>query len=62
VEQVTGFWQGRRGLVTGATGMGGSWLVKDLLQGGAVGERPESPKENARTPLDSTARGPTPGE
>jgi CDP-glucose 4,6-dehydratase len=30
-----GFWQGRRVLVTGATGVVGSWLVKDLLAAGA---------------------------
>ena len=30
-----GFWQGRRVLVTGATGVIGSWLVKDLLASGA---------------------------
>lgn len=29
------FWHGRRALVTGATGMVGSWLVKDLLALGA---------------------------
>ncbi|HEU4597923.1 MAG TPA: GDP-mannose 4,6-dehydratase, partial [Pyrinomonadaceae bacterium] len=29
------FWQGRRVLVTGATGVVGSWLVKDLLAAGA---------------------------
>ena len=29
------FWTDRRALVTGATGMVGSWLVKDLLQAGA---------------------------
>lgn len=29
------FWSGRRVLVTGATGMVGSWLVKDLLAAGA---------------------------
>lgn len=29
------FWQGRRTLVTGATGIVGSWLVKDLLSQGA---------------------------
>jgi CDP-glucose 4,6-dehydratase len=29
------FWQGRRVLVTGATGVVGSWLVKDLLAEGA---------------------------
>ncbi len=28
---VEGFWYGRRVLVTGATGLVGSWLVKDLL-------------------------------
>ena len=30
-----GFWEGRRTLVTGATGLVGSWLVKDLLAAGA---------------------------
>lgn len=29
------FWQGRRVLVTGATGVVGSWLVKDLIAAGA---------------------------
>jgi CDP-glucose 4,6-dehydratase len=32
---VTGFWQGRRVFVTGATGMSGSWVVKELLARGA---------------------------
>jgi CDP-glucose 4,6-dehydratase len=32
---VTGSWTGRRVLVTGATGMIGSWLVKELLAAGA---------------------------
>lgn len=29
------FWDGRRVLVTGATGLVGSWLIKDLLKAGA---------------------------
>ena len=34
-QRATSFWQGRRVLVTGATGVIGSWLVKDLLAAGA---------------------------
>lgn len=34
-QQAPFVWRGRRVLVTGATGMVGSWLVKDLLAGGA---------------------------
>lgn len=34
-REARGFWNGRRALVTGATGMVGSWLVKDLLARGA---------------------------
>lgn len=33
--RVDHFWEGRRALVTGATGMVGSWLVKDLIELGA---------------------------
>jgi CDP-glucose 4,6-dehydratase len=33
-QTAAGFWPGRRALVTGATGMVGSWLVKDLLAAG----------------------------
>ena len=29
------FWEGRSVLVTGATGVVGSWLIKDLLKAGA---------------------------
>lgn len=32
---ANGFWSGRRVFVTGATGMVGAWLVKDLLAAGA---------------------------
>src|SRR5205085_8742435 len=32
---TSGFWQGRRTFVTGATGLIGSWLVKSLLGAGA---------------------------
>jgi CDP-glucose 4,6-dehydratase len=35
VDRVTNAWRGRRVLVTGATGMVGSWLIKDLLARGA---------------------------
>lgn len=35
VDAMTDGWSGRRVLVTGATGMVGSWLVKDLLDRGA---------------------------
>ena len=34
-QEASSFWKGRRGFVTGATGMVGSWLVKDLLAQGA---------------------------
>jgi CDP-glucose 4,6-dehydratase len=36
VGRMSDFWQGHRVLVTGATGMIGSWLVKDLLAQGAT--------------------------
>src|SRR3989338_1401637 len=32
---MTGYWKDRRVFVTGATGMIGGWLVKDLLAQGA---------------------------
>lgn len=32
---LSGFWQARRVLVTGATGLVGSWLVRNLLRAGA---------------------------
>ncbi|MBI4627963.1 MAG: SDR family oxidoreductase, partial [Candidatus Rokubacteria bacterium] len=32
---MTDFWKGHRVLVTGATGVVGAWLVKDLLARGA---------------------------
>jgi CDP-glucose 4,6-dehydratase len=35
VDRLTRDWQGRRVLVTGATGMVGSWLTKELLARGA---------------------------
>lgn len=35
MDRVTGDWRGRRVLITGATGMVGSWLAKDLLARGA---------------------------
>ena len=34
-ESTASFWQGRRVLVTGVTGVIGSWLAKDLLAAGA---------------------------
>jgi CDP-glucose 4,6-dehydratase len=34
-SEVTGYWAGKRVLVTGATGMVGSWLVKRLVEAGA---------------------------
>lgn len=36
MDRVTRDWQGRRVLVTGATGMVGSWLTKELLARGAA--------------------------
>jgi CDP-glucose 4,6-dehydratase len=35
-NKSSGFWAGRKVLVTGGTGIVGSWLVKDLLAGGAL--------------------------
>lgn len=35
MERLTRFWRGRRALVTGATGIVGCWLVKELLARGA---------------------------
>ena len=41
LENMVNHWNGRSVLVTGATGLLGSWLVEDLL-GGSPGGLPDS--------------------